>query len=372
MPRTFLTFLLLLPFLGGLCLAAGPAFAECEPCKDPARSEPRYGFAVSKAGREMLVAAARATNMVFTFATVRACNWDSTAMPPGYRCVTTSADTLALWRTALEHLAATGGASGDSAGAVGIALLASIDRAQAHPERMQTAAMGRLVREKGRVWLRACGAPLEVRGPGGDSLASKDGAQVWMQGTCRDSGGIDWVGGHALGRRRMDLFVMGRCPFARRLEAHLVTDLAELPPVETPEIAVHYLLFWDPEKPAQTRVASLHGDEERTEDGVQILLRDTQPQVFWRYVALRATSDEPWEMLAQKAGMGWQAIDALRRKLARDLDAMLIAEHLHVTRDFAHVDGSPTVYWQGAEVRSLGQVPGFTAVPRASGEKCQN
>jgi hypothetical protein len=329
-------------------------------------------FAVSPAGREMLMQAARRTNMVFTLATARACAWDSLATPPGYHVATTSADTLALWRAALEKLAAGGGASGDSAGALGMSLLAGIDRAEAHPVRMRTEVTGRLVREKGRLWLRSCGAPLEVTGAGADSLASTEGAPVWLQGECRSSESIEFRGGHTLAQPRIDLFVMGHCPFARRLEGHLAEQLAKRGAAGTPVIAVHFLLFWDPDRAPETRAASLHGDAERVEDGVQMLLRDSQPQHFWPYLRLRAKSDEDWEVLAQRAGVPWQAIEGMRRRLARDLDGMLMAEHRRVLSDFPKVAGSPTVYWRGVEVDGIERVPGFTAQPSTSKEKCQN
>ena len=351
--------------------AAAPA-DSCAPCREAARSQPRYLFAVSAAGREMLMQAVRRTNMVFTLATARACAWDSLATPPGYHMATTSADTLALWRAALERLAAGGGVSGDSAGALGMSLLGAIDRAAAHPVRVRTEVTGRLVHEKGRVWLRGCGAPLEVTGAGADSLASAEGAPVWLQGECQAGERIEFRGAHALARPRIDLFVMSHCPFARRLESNLAEQLAKRGAAGTPVIAVHFLLFWDPDRTPETRAASLHGDAERVEDGVQMLLRDSQPQHLWPYLRLRAQSDEDWEVLAQRAGVPWQAIESMRRRLERDLDDMLVAEHQQVLRDFPRVAGSPTVYWQGVEVAGIERVPGLLAPAESSKEKCQN
>lgn len=355
--------------------AAAMSADSCAPCGDAARSQPRYTFAVTPAGREMLIQAARRTNIVFTLATARACAWDSLATAPGYQFTTTSADTLALWRVALEGLATAGGAKGDSAGALGVSLLARIDRATAHPVRMRTEVTGRLVREAGRVWLigpQGCGARLEVKGSGTDSMASAAGTPVWLQGECRSPGSLDFRGGHALARPQVDLFVMSHCPFARRLESDLAEQLAKRGAAGTPVIAVHYLMFWDPDRAPETRAASLHGDAERVEDGVQMLLRDSQPQHFWPYLRLRAKSDEDWEVLAQRAGVPWLAIEGMRRRLARDLDDMLVAEHRQVLRDFPRVAGSPTVYWQGVEVAGIERVPGLHAPPASSKEKCQN
>ena len=96
-----------------------------------------------------------------------------------------------------------------------------------------------------------------MTGPGADSLASAAGDEVWFQGFCRGAGSMEWIGGHVIGTPRVDLFVMGFCPYARRLEAQMSDDIARLGPGKVPEIAVHYMLFWDDEGPIR-RVGSPH------------------------------------------------------------------------------------------------------------------
>jgi hypothetical protein len=179
---------------------------------------------------------------------------------------------------------------------------------------------------------------------------------------------MEWIGGHPLGRPRVDLFVMGFCPFARRLEARMSEELAKLEPAATPEIAIHFLLYMDGDAPVPT-AGSLHGPRERTEDVVQILLRDQHPAQLWPYLALRSTSDEAWEVLAQRAGLGWQQIADIGHKVSSEGDALLLAEYWRVRRDFPHVSGSPGVFWKGQEVHDIGKVPGFTAPPHVE-EKC--
>jgi len=276
-------------------------------------------------------------------------------------------DDLARWRAALERYGRSAGTA-DSTGAAGIAALAAIDRARSHPDQPLTAHRGRLIRDAHGVHLDLCDPPIEVTGAGADSLATADGADVWLQGRCRGPDRLEWVGGRVVGRPRVDLFVMGFCPYARRLEKQMAADLAKLPPGKTPEIAVHYLLYWDDDGPVR-HVGSTHGERERTEDAVQIRIRDDHPRAFWRYLALRAESESPWEVLAQQAGLGWSDIAAIQRRVARDTDAMLETEHTWNTSNFPHVPGSPTVFWRGAVARSIADVPGFTAPPNEH-EQC--
>jgi hypothetical protein len=233
-----------------------------------------------------------------------------------------------------------------------------------------TRARGLLRNTAAGVRLTGCDPPIEVTGDGADSLATASGADVWLQGYCRGPGTLEWVGGHVIGRPRLDLFVMGWCPYARRLEAQMTDDMAKLGPGRVPEIAVHYLLYWDDEGP-ERRVGSAHGDKERIEDAVQMLIRDQHPSAFWRYVALRSKAEVPWEILAQRAGLGWQEIGSIQRRVSRDLDALLLAEHTFNTRNFPHVDGSPTLFWQGAPAPSITVVPGFSAPPDEK-EKCSD
>ena len=131
---------------------------------------------------------------------------------------------------------------------------------------------------------------------------------------------------------------------------------------------MHYLLYWDDEG-SERRVGSTHGEKERIEDAVQILIRDEHPTRFWRYLTLRSKADVPWEILAQRAGLGWQDIARIQRRVARDLDALLMAEHTFNTHNFPPLDASPTLFWQGAETQTIAVVPGFVAPPEER-EKC--
>ena len=73
--------------------------------------------------------------------------------------------------------------------------------------------------------------------------------------------------------------------------------------------------------------------------------------------------------MGDPGGLGWQDIGRLQRRVARDIDALLLAEHTFNTRNFPYINGSPTLFWQGAPAQGIAVVPGFTP-PADEEEKC--
>ena len=341
---------------------------DCGPCADPALSRVSYGIVLSGPGLDLLGRAVVGGDPSGVAAFRGRFSIDTTRATPRVIGTVFSTDTLAAWRAALERYGREAPAAGDSAGAVGLSVLAALDRAAAHPQQPLTPMRGTLVRDAAGVHVTGCTPPVAITGPGADSLATAAGADVWFQGHCGGPVRMEWVGGHAIGPPRIDLFVMGLCPYARRLEGQMHDDLAKFAPGQAPLISVHYLLYWDDEGPIR-RVGSSHGERERVEDGVQILIRDEHPAAFWRYLWLRSQAEVPWEILAQKSGLSWQDIGSIQRRVARDLDTLLTREHEWNQANYPHIAGSPTVYWSGAPVQSIAQVPGFSAPPHEE-EKC--
>lgn len=363
-----IAFVLVLVGFASLANVAQASDKDCGPCADSLRSRVGYYVAVSPAGLEMLGRAVVGDDARALSVFRSRFNVDTARAVPRAGGAVWSPDTVSMWRKAIERVGSGSRSTGDSTGALGVAVLAALDRAVARPDQPRTPARGMLVRDASGVHLAGCTPPLEVTGAGADSLATAAGTDVWLQGYCRGVGRIEWIGGHRIGRPRVDLFVMGFCPYARRLEAQMCDDLAKLPPDKKPEIAVHYLLYWDDEGPVR-RVGSTHGEKERVEDAVQIIIRDEHPALLWRYIKMRSQAEVPWEMLAVKAGLSWQDVGVIQRRLTRDLDAILTTEHEWNQANYPHIDGSPTVYWGGASVRSIADVPGFTA-PQHEEEKC--
>ncbi len=354
-----------------VCASARPAQAmdECAPCRDAARSHVEYRVTLGLASRDLVTRAVGRAGVEAKAAFLARCTLDTTTFTPRAYCTAYGADTIQAWRAAVTRLGAASDAMSDSAGLLGIATLAAFDRSLRHPDQPITRVRGWLKQTGHGVQFVGCEPSVYVTGSGADSLASGPGADVWVQGYCRGADSLEWLGGHAMGRDRIDLFVMGNCPFAHRLEAQMVQDMAKLAPGAVPEIAVHYLLHWEDDGMVR-RAGSAHGEPERREDAVQILIRDRHPQVFWRYLELRSKADVSWELLAKRAGLDWPAITAIRNQVAGGLDDVLMTEHRFNTANFPRVGGSPTVFWRGLQVASIAEVPGFTA-PMNEKEKCE-
>jgi len=75
-----------------------------------------------------------------------------------------------------------------------------------------------------------------------------------------------------------------------------------------------------------------------------------------------------WAAIARRVGVPWRTLAEIQRRLDREADARVLAEWRTVNDDWPYVDGSPTVYWLGAEVRSMSRVPGFGKMPAASSQ----
>lgn len=348
---------------------AAAAMDECAPCLDAARSRVEYRATLGLASRDLVARAVGRGGVEAKAAFLAHCTLDTTTFTPRAYCVANGADTIRAWRAAVAKFGASSGAMSDSGGRVGIATLAALDRALRRPDQPITRVRGWLKQTERGAELVGCEPTVHVTGPGADSLASGPGADVWVQGYCRGADSLEWLGGHAMGRDRIDLFVMGNCPFAHRLEAQMVHDMAKLAPADLPEIAVHYLLHWEDDGMVR-RAGSAHGEAERREDAVQILIRDHYPMLFWRYLELRSKADVSWELLAKRAGLDWPAITAIRNQVAGGLDDVLMVEHMFNAANFPRVGGSPTVFWRGLQVASIAEVPGFTA-PVNEKEKCE-
>ena len=345
------------------------AMDECVPCRDAARSRINYRVTMGTASRELLGRALGRRGVEAKAAFLSRCTLDTLSGAPRATCTVFGADTIQAWRTAVERLGATSGAMSDSIGQLGIATLAALDRALRHPDQPITRVRGTLQQTDSGIVLVACEPRVAVVGAGADSLARPHGADVWVQGYCRGADSLEWLGGHAMGRDRIDLFVMGLCPFAHRLEAQLASDMAHLAADQVPEIAVHYLLHWEDDGMTR-RVGSAHGEAERQEDAVQILIRDHYPKAFWRYLELRSKAGVSWEFLAKRAGLEWGDITTIRRHVKGSLDDLLMTEHTFNMANFPRVGSSPTVFWRGLQVASIAEVPGFTA-PANEKEKCE-
>jgi len=227
---------------------------------------------------------------------------------------------------------------------------------------------GSLVHEGGVLVLEGCAGRTTLAGPPVASLDTLAGREAYVRVECLGPDRARPIGGHALGDSVADLFVMGFCPYARALERGVAATLARRDSAYRPPLRLHFLLY--AEDSADVRlVRSLHGPRERLEDVVQLSLQELEPEHLWPYLAERADHDDDWLAIARRVGVGWRTLAEIQRRLDHEVDARLLAEWQAVNDDWPSIDGSPTVYWRGAEMKRMSVVPGFGRMP-ASGSQC--
>jgi hypothetical protein len=168
----------------------------------------------------------------------------------------------------------------------------------------------------------------------------------------------------------VELFVMSFCPFGQRAETKLLGFLKSTNFVAAPKLEIHYL-FYKQQKDGMDVYTSLHGEDEVTENLVQMILRDNFSTQFEPYLRLRASSgDVPWQKLL--AQMGWTnpAIDGLEATIASQRDRLIQTEYDYVVGQYGITDGSPSYVWEGQRVMDLTKLERFKALKDFTGEAC--
>jgi hypothetical protein len=229
---------------------------------------------------------------------------------------------------------------------------------------------GTLSRVDGRVVLDGCAGRVTLEDVLGESVGPLIGRDAWVNAVCTGSGRVAALGGHALGDSVVDLFVMSLCPFGRALERQIAADLARADSVRRPPVRVHWILYDQMTDAGQT-MFSKHGNEELREDVVQMAIRELEPDRFWPYLLERSTTDTTWTALAGRVGLGWRTLTEIQRRLANELQDRAHAEWLATALDWPHIEGSPTVFWMGREVKDIALVPGFSRAKMPT-EQCKN
>ena len=229
---------------------------------------------------------------------------------------------------------------------------------------------GTLARVDGHVVLESCAGRVTLEDVLGESVEPLIGRNVWLNAMCTGRGRAAGLGGHALGDSVVDLFVMSMCPFGRALERQLATDILRGDSLRRPPVRVHWILYDRTTESGQS-IYSKHGAQELGEDIVQMTVRELEPGKFWPYVLERSTTDTTWTAVASRVGLGWRTLTEIQRRLAGELQDRARAEWMAGSLDWPHIDGSPTVFWMGREIRDISQVPGFSKA-KQTGEQCKN
>lgn len=168
----------------------------------------------------------------------------------------------------------------------------------------------------------------------------------------------------------LELFVMSLCPFGQSAETKLYSFLESTNIVQKPKLEVRYL-FYKQQKDGRDIFTSLHGEDEITENLVQMVLRDRYAPLFEHYVRQRAGIGKlPWRKLLEQAGAGKLLMDEIEAIITSQRDALIQAEYNYVTGQYGIYDGSPSYIWESERVTDLTKIERFKALKDFSGEAC--
>ena len=170
----------------------------------------------------------------------------------------------------------------------------------------------------------------------------------------------------------LELFVMSHCPYAQQAESKLIAFLSQTNLAFKPQLEVRYL-FFKAQKDGKDVFGSPHGDDEVTEDLVQMAVRDIHPDRFLAYLRERVIHpDSPWKSLAEKAGLNAADIALLDKMITDQRDSMMRGEYETMINRYGIVDASPSYFWEGEQVRDLRRIEVFKGMDQLKLETCSN
>jgi hypothetical protein len=165
---------------------------------------------------------------------------------------------------------------------------------------------------------------------------------------------------------------MSHCPFAQQAESKLIAFLSQTNLASKPLLEVRYL-FYKTHKDGKDVFGSPHGDDEVTEDLVQMAVRDIFPTQFLAYLRERVIRpDSPWKSLAEKAGLNAADIPLIDKMITDQHDSMMRGEYETMINRYGIVYASPSYFWEGEQVRDLKRLEVFKGMDQLKLETCSN
>ena len=160
----------------------------------------------------------------------------------------------------------------------------------------------------------------------------------------------------------LELFVMSQCPFGQRAETMLYDFLDRTNLTAKPKFDVHYI-FYKQTTAGKDNFVSMHGDNEVTEDLVQMTIRDHFTPVFETYVRLRnKNGSADWQKVAEQAGLTKDNIAFIETTISSNRDALIRAEYNYVAGQCEILDASPSYLWESQKVADIKKVAMFKGI----------
>ncbi len=249
-------------------------------------------------------------------------------------------------------------------------LTQKMDYAQKNPVWDSIKLSGPVV-QRGTNWvIQTASGPMLVAGTNTGAVSSWAGRSVVADGFVKLPGQFEPTRVIEQRTNTLELFVMSQCPFGQRAETKLYSFLESTNVTQKPKLEVRYI-FYQQQKDGKDVFVSLHGEEEITENLVQMVLRDRYAPLFEHYLRQRATSGNvPWRKLLEQIGAGKPVLDEIQTAITTQRDALIQAEYNYVTGQYGITDGSPSYVWESERVMDLTKVDRFKALKDFTGEAC--
>ena len=227
------------------------------------------------------------------------------------------------------------------------------------------------VRQQGEDWvIQSKQASFKITGTKLEDLKRRLGKPVVADGSIKVPGQFEVTGFLDKRENTLELFVMSFCPYAQRAEMAIYNYLAQTNGNAKPALDLHFVIYKQ-KKEGREVFAALHGEEELTENLVQMIVRDLFPGALEPYLRLRAGSGKvPWQSLAEKAGLTQENVAQVQTAIVNQRDSLLRQEYDYAFGRYGISDGSPTFVWESERVPDLQKIDAFKGFDGTNHEAC--
>lgn len=244
-----------------------------------------------------------------------------------------------------------------------------LDFAQKNPLWDSVTLAGTVLPEGTNWVLQTRDGKLRLTGERVPELKLKAGRPIVAEGYVKVPGQFELLRHRDQRVNTLELFVMSMCPFGQKAETTLYQFLGQARTSPPPVLEIHYL-FYKAQQDGKDVFSSLHGEEELTEDLVQIVLRDSYPAAFAPYLLLRAESGRTsWKKLVEQVGLKTVDVAAIEQLISTQRGQLIQREYDHAVQ-YGITDGSPSYVWESERVFDLRKLEPFKGLAGTADDTC--
>jgi hypothetical protein len=238
-------------------------------------------------------------------------------------------------------------------------LNAKVAHAHANPVWSPVRVSGLIVEEDGQLLLESEVGRYKATGKHLAELEKRTGAVVIAEGYIKVEDEIEVTAFLEKRENTLELFVMSMCPFAKMAESSILDFLETYSGESRPALEIRYI-FYKRKVNGKTVFTSMHGEKELVENVVQIIIRDSYPEIYYDYLAQRIEDgDSPWEKLVSEMGLSADDIESIQGKLEGQRETLIENEHDYVAGTYQIYDGSPAYVWECERVGDIRKIEEF-------------